>query len=369
MNKSIRITLMVIAAFCTLLLAGGMPVGGVPMVYHGLLMTLLLVGIALLSLYAAVRLARGQLARLFGGLVCLFLTCVGVAAVWHFGEMCYSFADKGGLKEAALLAVCFGSMGFGCMALVGVLFAVIFGFLTTRLMTKRLWLAALHAWVALMLFGFRLDEDAGLSQIYTFSGPVGNCEEDAGVFGDGDSGKTLGVTVTGFDVLRYDATTSYSLMEYENGAWKDVATVQRRGDELVLGQERWPVSGLVAMPGMPMRVLLLRNDPPRAIMERESSVVKEYRATCRLRLREGDKTVSERTAELRVNSPIRFEGYLVYLMSYSSDVHGTMVDLKIKKAPARIPFFSMLGIILCTVGWTFTPSAGRRATPSAEPAS
>lgn len=141
---------MLLGSLCVLLLAGGFPLMGAESVYRGGAM--LSVGVLSLALAAwgAWSLAAGARARLVIGAVFLFFAVAGVAVLRQFGEMALDFASQGGVMWWAALAMC-------CTALVGCIFTGVFGYLVTRLYTPRLWLAAAHLWLAVLLLGVAAD--------------------------------------------------------------------------------------------------------------------------------------------------------------------------------------------------------------------
>lgn len=353
MSKLLKATLLLLGAGCVLLLAGGLPWGGVPGVYRGGLMIILgLVALAF-CLWGAWRLARGHIARLLCGELCLFLACAGVVAVWRFGCSAASFPGEVDVDMAVTAAI-FGRVGLVCHALVGLLFAGIFGFLTLRLMTRRLWLAALHVWLAMLLLGANVDFCSELT--LKMSAPVDASGE--AYCAHGSDTEMMRIAVVGFDVLRYEDAATYSLLRHENGAWQPIGAPERQGNELVLGEERWPMDSLRSAPGILQRFALLKGEPPRMLLENPAPV-KEYRATCRITLQkaEGDEVREE---VLRVNDPIYCEGYWIYLMNYTQPARfdePVVVDLEVRRAPGRwLALFAMLGIIMCSFGWAF----GRR---------
>ena len=150
MKKALSATLMLLGALCVLLLAGGFPLMGAESVYRGGAM-LLAGGLSLaLAAWGAWSLAAGARARLIIGAVFLFFAVAGVAVLRRFGLMACDFASQGGVMWWAALAMC-------CTALVGCIFTGVFGYLVTRLYTPRLWLAAAHLWLAVLLLGVAAD--------------------------------------------------------------------------------------------------------------------------------------------------------------------------------------------------------------------
>ena len=363
MSGLLKAALMALGAGGVLLLAGAFPVDGVPAVYRSGLVRVLGLVLGLLCLCGAWRLSSGARVRLLCGAVCAFLACAGVAAVWCFGEMSLVFTGRNAAEPAGAGAY-FGVLGFVCMGLVGLLFAAIFGFLTLRLLSKRLWLAGLHGWLALLLAGafvdFRAEVAAPLRLAVGAAGvelpPVGS-----------QAGLTL--RVKDFKTLRYEGAAGYALLRHEGGRWVPAEAVpELRGDEVVLGAERWPLAALQKEPQSGQRYLMLPGNPARLLLE-QPTPVREFSALCSLRLHRpgGDEL---REATLRVNEPLSCEGYRIYLMSYTpgaSAAAPTVVDLLVRTAPGRrLALVAMLGVILCTVGWSFAPAAPRLSPPDSQ---
>lgn len=339
MNSFLKATLMLLGAGCVLLLAGAFPLAGAPGVYHGGLMAALGVAVAALSTWGAWRLARGSMLRLLGGCICAALAGAGGAGCVVFGAECFSYARLGG-------AMWFGVVAMGCYALVGLLFLGIFTFLALRLMTRRLWLAALHLSLVLLLAGAYADAVGGAA--YPCSCIVGAAPVSPRT---APPGFPFRLQVLHFEVERYAAAESYTLLEHRQGRWVPLATPRRSGDALVLGDERWPVSSLVRAPGMPQPFRLLPGAPPRLLLA-QPGPVREFRATCRLIPQQG----AAREEQLRVNAPISCEGWRVYLMHYSEHGGRTVVELLLRRSPGRLPALAgMVALILCSIGWSFTP--------------
>lgn len=344
MKKSIKATLMALGAVAVLLLAGGFPPTGVPGVYHGGAMLLAGLAALVLCLWGAWRLAAGQRALLAVGLVCIFLALAGVCGFWSFGAEAYRMARVGG-------PMWFGAVGVGCMAAIGMLFAAIFGFLAWRVMSRKLWLAALHLCGALTLLGAWGDALYGQEQ--PLSLPIGSPGEPLPLSGGG----TLLPFVTHFDITRYEGSESYTLLRHENGRWVPLGTPQRQGDAVVYGTESWPVEQLQRVARMPQPFLLIPGQPPRLLLQNEAPV-KGYRADCRFTIRSGTEQPEEvRELTLRVNEPAAVAGWRFYLMSYRPlSGGGVRVELLARRAPGRwLTLLGLWGIILCTAGWCYHP--------------
>lgn len=362
MKTSIKLTIMLLGICCVLLVAGAFPLAGAPAIYRGGLMQLLSYALALLALWGAWRLSAGARLRLLGGMVCLFFTCAGGAAAWFFAKLGFQFPGKDAAEAmaASTFATLVGSAGLYALGLVGVLFVAIFGFLTLRLTSRRLWLAALHAWVFLLLLGAHIDFHTGFTLTHTLTSPAMGEQSDAGMtVYDAQKNKVFSLSVKDFEVLRYEGAESYTLLRHEGGHWQPLGTPERRGEELVLGEEHWSVAELKSAPDSAQRFLLLPGIPPRLLLENPPPV-KDYRATCILSV---PKPEGEEKHELllRVNEPIYCEGYIVYLMNYIPGTYKdtpTMVEVQLRQAPGRkLSLFSILGIIICTAGWAFSPAS------------
>ena len=356
MNRLLKTTLMVMGAGGVLLLAGAFPLAGAPGVYQSGLMVLLGQVVMLLCLWGAWRIARGHKGRLLCGMLCMFFACAGIVAAWKCTLLAIEFPGKE--VEGGVAALWFGRMGLICYVLVGALFAVIFGFLTLRLMNRRLWLAALHAWVVVMLVGVDIDfVAAGVNQVIKIELPPSRDGSTYIGFGETGEGKTyIRIAMLDFDIRHHEAA-SCTLLRHANGRWVPIGEPKRQGADYVYGEERWPADSLRSTEGMPRRFLLLPGEPPRMLLEGPTAV-KEYRATCRITLirQEGDEVRDE---VLRVNHPISIEGYTLYLMSYKLPTHKDdpiIVEMELRRAPGRkAVLLAMLGIILCAFGWAFSP--------------
>lgn len=346
MNALLKATAMTLGAGCVLLLAGGFPLAGAPGVYGCGLMLLLGWVVALLCLWGAWRLSAGARVRLICGLVSVFLACAGVVAVWDFGRAVVEFSGEG-MGSVSAVALWFGRLGLVSYALVGLMFAGIFGFFAVRLMHRRLWLVALHLCVPLLLLGAHIDYVA--ESVDTLRIPVGGAAVQAPHGG-------FSISIPDFEVSRYEDAAKYTLLRHEGGAWRPIAMVDRQGDELVVGGERYAISELHRAPDSEQRFLLLPGAPPRLLLE-GLAPVQEYRARCRLTIN-GAQGQTTREELLRVNDPISCEGRLIYLMNYipaTTSGSSTLVEVQVRRAPGRLPaLLGMVGIILCTAGWAFS---------------
>lgn len=344
MSKLLKGTLMTLGAVAVLLLAGGFPPTGVPGVYHGGAMLLAGLVVFALCLWGTWRLAKGQLAQLLVGLLCVFLAGAGAVGLWLFGAEAWRLAGIRG-------PMWFGAVGVGCMAAIGALFAGIFGFLAWRLMHRGLWLAALHLSTALVLVG--AGTDILYSQEQALSLPVGSPGTPLPL----GSGGSLTLLVKNFEIERYEGSESYELMRHEGGRWVHLGTPQRQGEYIVYEGESWPINQLKRLAQMPRPFLLIPGQPPRLLLQGEAPV-KAYHAYCQLTLRHGEQQETQELT-LRVNEPATCEGWRFYLMSYRPLRDGTMrVELLARRAPGGfLTLLGFIGIMLSTAGWCYRPQA------------
>lgn len=323
MSAALKTTLMLLGAGVVLLLAGAMPVGGVPEVYHGGLMRALGLLVALACLWGTCRLARGKALRLCAALPCALLTAAALVAA---GE-----ADD---SQTWLAAACLAA---ACAA----------GYAALRLMTPRLWLAALHVCIAALLGGVYADYYGKVSGAVTLPAD-GRTTAQAMTPQDGGEPVPLGFTlrVDSFDVSYYD-TTAYTVYEMGSGGFRSLGKPELHGDRLVLGQESWPLAELKSAPGMPRPYLLLPGEPPRIIMQ-DTPTVRDYAAACTLQ--QPGAAPLHRT--LRVNKPLSCGGWQVSLMNHSAGRGDTRLLMMASRAPGRLPVLvSLVGIIICTACW------------------
>lgn len=346
MRHSIQMTLMVVGAACVLLLAGGFPLMGAPEVYRSGATMLLGLLAALLCAAAGWRIAKGERLRLFGGLICTFFACAGLAAAWQFGNQAVQMAQLGG-------AMWFGAIGMACTAMVGLIFTGLFSFLAKRAMYHRLWLAGAHWSLVLIALGAYLDfcgelripvslaadSTEKLSQVQTTDGttiPLG-----------------FDLSIRQFELTRY-ATHSYSLHRFEDGQWRTESTLTAQDGLLTLTNgDSIKITDLRTAPGVPHPFLLLPGEPARLIMQ-DMPPVREYKAHCQVdTLYRGRKET--RQTIIKVNEPLSCKGWEVYLMNYRDTPTGTKVELLLRRAPGRLPALAgMVGLILCTAFWCWS---------------
>lgn len=343
MSKALKATLMLIGAACVLLFAGGFPRLGAPDLYRGGAMLLLGMLAGLLSLWGAFVLARGRRLRLVLGMVFIMLAIAGVVALFAYGGRAVELAERGGAMWA-------GALGMGCIAMVGVIFTAVFGYLAAQLMTPRLWLAGMHVCVLLVLVGAYLDfvgeEEALLSLPADGSVTATSVRTQDGRVLPLD----FSLTINGFDVDYYEGE-HYSIRRAEGGGWTEPQALELREGFLCLGDaEKWPLDALRTAPGIDQPFLLLPGEPSRLIMK-EPSPVREYVAQCSLT--QSYRGRSETSRELlRVNEPLERQGWVITLMSHRPMGNTQLVIMQARRSPGRIWVLAGLaGLMVSTACW------------------
>ncbi len=340
MHSLLKATVMALGAGCTLLFAGGFPLLGAPALYHGGAMLMLGVLLALLSLWGALRLARGNIARLLCGLFCCFMAGIGVVMVLKYGSKALDYAAVGGIMW-------FGVVGMGCIAAVGVIFSCIFGFLTRKLMQPRLWLAGAHVAAASVLLGAYLD---ACGEVREFTHLRADGQQLLATYGSGQH-LPFQLSAAEFAIDYYEGNETYSLMSFDHSTarWRREGAVVHEDGHFRFGDESWPAGELRRAPGMPRPFLVAG---PRQVILQDAPAVKEYRARCLVKtLHRGRQEVREEY--LRVNEPIEVKGWQVALMSHEQAADGTpQLVLQLRRAPGRFwSLLGMLGLIVCTACW------------------
>lgn len=334
---------MALGAACVLLLAGAFPLLGAPEVYRSGAMMLLGALVVLLCVWGGWRLAAGRRGQLIFGLVFLFFTVTGLNMLFQYGSKALEYAGIGGPMWA-------GFVGMGCVALTGVLFMAVFGFLCYRVMNQRvLWLAGAHWAVALLGIGAFVDAAYEVRMPITM--PADGKTELTELFLDDGRHFPLGfrLRVDDFTVQRYDDAT-YTIYTFENGRPGPAQPVERRGDMLHLGAESWPVSALKQAPGMPHPFLMLPGNPARVLVQRPGTV-RDYCAHITI-FTDHRGRPELRKEELRVNTPTACKDWRFSLSSYRQSAEGTEVLLQARRAPGRFAALAgMVGIIICTAVW------------------
>lgn len=343
MTTLLKAGLMALGAACVLLLAGAFPLLGAPEVYRSGAVLLLGAISVLLCLWGGWRLASGLRGQLVFGLVFLFFTITGLNMLFLYGAKALEYAAIGGAMWA-------GFVGMGCVALTGVVFMAVFGFLCYRVMNKRiLWLAGAHWAVALLGIGAFVDAAYEVRVPVTL--PADGKTELTELLLDDGCRLPLGfrLRVDGFTVQHYDDAT-YTIYSFENGRPGAAQPVERRGDTLHLGAESWPVSSLKSAPGMPHPFLMLPGTPTRVLMQ-QPGTVRDYCARL-VAFTDHRGRPETHTAELRVNSPFACKDWRFSLSSYREQNGQVEVLMQARRAPGRFASLcGMVGIIICTAVW------------------
>ena len=364
MSAWLKAALMLLGAGCVLLLAGAFPLAGAPAVYRGGAMLVAGALPGLLCLYGGWKLSSGMRARFLGGLACVFFAATGVSGVVFFGRQGLVNAQMGG-------AMWFGALAMFCLATVGLLFLCVFGFLAWRAMYRRLWLAAVHWALALMVVGAFMD------YLYEVTAPVrvvpGRGQAVTEVVADGGT-LPLGFSldVEKFDISYYPEET-YTLYRYDEGRWNAAGKPVREGDALVLGGRRWDVSALRLAPEMPRPFLLQEDGGKMELLMQDSRTVLDYCAVCRV-VSEHRGREESRTVEIRVNEPLSFKGWVIHLQSWRPMGKDILVEFTARRAPGRLAVLGgMVGLIITVACWCWKrrdeepdkPQGGEKQTESA----
>lgn len=328
--------LSLLAAACLLMVAGGLPYGGEPGVLRGGVMLALGVAAAAVCAVATVLGARGRIGRLAGGVACMALAVAGAAAVWEFGCLAAEYAGTGGIMW-------FGAAGMAALSLVGLLFIAIFGYLGYLAMRENLWTPGMHAAIFLILVGACVDgtlceQRSLICPVHPTSSPELSVDEQQNL--------PFRIRVRRVEIERYDASTSYAVLQARNGKFEIIGEAEREGDAVRFGKESWKLNdrkdaeGWVLPGGKGMRLLMRRPRP-----------VREYRVYCHV----GDGETNEEL--LRVNHPLSHDGWKIYLMDCTQE--GNAVRLLARRAPGRPGVIggSVL-LVLCAFGWGFSKKGG-----------
>ncbi len=343
MTSWLKGSLMILGAACVLLLAGAFPLLGAPGVYRSGAMMLLGAFTILFCLVGGWRLARGKNIQLIAGLLFLFFTVTGGSMLVQYGAKALEYARIGGPMWA-------GAVGMLCVALTGILFMSIFGYLCYRVMNHRiLWLAGLHWAIALLGIGACID--AACEVRIPVALPA-DARTELNELRTAD-GRTypLGfrLRIEQFDIQHYDDAT-YALYTFENGRPGPRQSVERQGDTLRHGHESWPLSALQSAPGMPHPFLLIPGTPARVLVQNPATV-RDYCAHIIAHTDHRGRPETHRAA-LRVNTPFACKDWRFTLSSYKQEAGHTQVLLQARRAPGRFAALSgMIGIIICTAVW------------------
>ena len=334
---------MLLGAACVLLLAGAFPLLGAPEVYRSGAMMLLGALVVLFCLWGGWNMVPGRRVQLLAGLIFLFFTITGLNMLFQYGAKALEYAGVGGAMWA-------GAVGMGCVALAGVVFMVVFGYLCYRVMNARvLWLAGAHWAVALLGIGAFVDAACEVRVPVTL--PADGKTELTELFLDDGRHFSLGfrLRVDDFTVQRYDDAT-YTIYTFDKGRPGAAQPVERRGDALHLGEECWPVSALKSAPGMPHPFLMLPGQPARVLVQNPGTV-RDYCAHL-VAFTDHRGRPETHKAELRVNSPFTCKDWRFSLSSYREQGGQTEVLMQARRAPGRFAALcGMVGIIICTAVW------------------
>ena len=344
--------IMALGAACVLLLAGAFPLVSAPGVYTSGATWLLGAITILLCIVGGWRLATGRRGQLIFGLIFLFFATTGLCMLGQYGAKALEYARIGGPMWA-------GAVGMACVALTGVVFMAVFGFLCYRVMnTRRLWLSGAHWAVALLGIGAMVDAICEIRVPVTL--PADARTELTELRAEDGTSYPLGfrLRVDDFVVQHYDDAT-YSLYTFENGRPGPMQQVERRGDTLHLGQESWPVRALKQAPGMPHPFLMIPGQPMRVLVQNPATV-RDYCAHI-VAFTDHRGRPETHKAELRVNTPFACKDWRFTLSSYRTEGEQTEVLLQARRAPGRFAALcGMVGIIICTTVWCWWRKEGEQ---------
>lgn len=342
MNATAKFCILTLGAVCLLLVTGGFPLMGAAEVYRSGVMLLLGILSALLSLLGAWRMANGQRLRLAAGLLFLFFAVIGLVMLWSYAAQGIEFAKQGG-------PMWMGALAMFCTALSGVVFFCVFGYLTWRVMTQRLWLAGIHASLALLAVGVYIDYRYEVRAMLVLPADGSIVADSVQTAGGVKEPLGFALKVESFTVEHYD-NVSYTLYTMEQGRPVRPVQLTEHGSKLTAGNESWDKKLLQTAPGMEHRFCLLPGNPPRVIMQNPPAV-RDYCASCLVNTDYRGRP-EQRRQQLRVNDPISCKGWLISLVSYDRHHGKTLVRLQARRAPGRIAALSgMVGIIICTACW------------------
>lgn len=342
MKAVVKVSLMALGALVVLLFTGGFPLAGAEGVYRSGGMVTAALAVSLLSLWGCVSLSRGKWALFAVGLVSFFLAVSGGVALACFGKAAWRYAEQGGVMW-------WGFVGMGCLALVGAIFAGLFGWLSLRALSSRLWLAAAHGCLALVAVGAFWDFWG--EQVATVRLEVGGAAAEQAV---GRDGKIVplpfSLRVTDFRVSYYDEP-SYVIYTFSEGKWSAPESLAIEGEFLRLGEERWPLGGLKRASGMPQPYMLVQGKPLRLIMRQEAPV-RDYVARCQVTEEYRPGISGNLREDLRVNEPLSHQGWQVALMSFDNRGEAVDVLVQVRRAPGRLAVIGgIVGLVVSVAFW------------------
>lgn len=351
MSTLLKGSLIAIGALCVLLAAGAFPLMGAPQIYKGGMLFSTCVLTTLMILWAGFRLSKGMRLQFICGLVSTFFAITGLVVVWQFGSHAIQYAKIGG-------AMWFGAIGMGSITIVGLLFVAIFGYLSQRLMTHKLWLAGAHWSLALLAVGAYIDycgETTGSLQL-----PADGHTELTELVTPEGTRYPLGFSLKAksFTVDHYEDTISYTLYSWQGGKWRPEGHPQLHNGMLTYLGECWSLESLRTAPTVDSRPFYLCPGEPARLIMQDPPPVRQYSAEC-LVTTDYRGRKEERTTILRVNAPISCNGWQLYLMSYQPMGKTSLLQLQARRAPGRLPAIAgMVGIIICTSFWCWSRKEG-----------
>ncbi len=311
-------------------------------VYRGGAMLLLGLLCTVLSFCGAWRIAAGQRLRLVFGIVFLFFAVIGLVMVWSYGKQGLIFAEQGG-------PMWMGAIAMFCTALSGLVFFTVFGYLTKRVMNRRLWLGGIHVALTVLAIGLYVDYKYEVRAVLLL--PADGSVSADKVHLTQDTKEPLGFSlkVEAFSVSYYD-NVNYTLYAMEQGRPVRPVQLAVQGNKLVAGDEHWDKNLLQTAPGILYPFYTVPGNPPRIIVQ-NPPVVKDYCAHCLVNTDYRGRA-EQRREQLRVNAPLSCKGWLISLVGYESHHGRTLVRLQARRAPGRIAALSgMVGVIICTACW------------------
>ncbi len=343
--KLVKASLAVIASALIILIAGAWPLDGTPEVYRSGFLLLLGGVIGILSFCAGVTLTGKQWWRLLLSSLLTFIAAGCLCGAWLYTVAGIGFASGGEWRWL-------GSLGRWIMAaamlgIVGVSAVGIF-----RLMTGRLWLAAVHFSLVAMGGGCFLDYCSEIKG--TLRLPVPQNGEapfmQENVY-DGNRMHPFGFSlgVRQFTVLRYADAVTCRLCVYKNGQWQVQTELIPQNGILKTDDISVPLSELKIFPCIPHAMYVLEDG--RVIVKNEAPV-KSYEAVCVI---ETDGKKEE--YRLRVNEPISHNGWLFYLMHCDNEQGKQTVYVTARCAPGR-PWVigGMVALMISVAFWCWLPS-------------
>lgn len=340
----IKVSLAVTAAALMILIAGAWPMCGAPEVYRSGFLLLLGGVIGILSFCAGAALTGKQWWRLLLAALLAFIATGCLCGAWMYTVAGIEFAAGGEWRWL-------GSLGRWIMAtamlgMVGVSFVGVF-----RLMTHRLWLAAVHFSLVAMGIGCFADYCGEVKGPLVLSMPQeGEVPMMQKSVYDGNRlhpfGFSLGLKQ--FTVLRYEDAVTCRLCVYKNGRWLVQTELTPQNGILKTDGISVPLSELKMLPGMPHAMYVLEDG---RVIVKNDAPVKSYEAVCVIE-NEGKRE----EYRLRVNEPISYNGWLFYLMHCDTEAGKQTVYVTARCAPGR-PWMigGMAALMISVAFWCWLP--------------